>query len=1250
MPSPLQHLDVGTLVGSWPLALTPSFSSPALLPNTLNAQATILGIRRSASYAIGSKSFILDLDPSGGGAAVAHTVSFPAGSYTLAQIITLINTDVVNVTPPISEVVAYDDNGFLRLKSPRGGDNSYLGLRSVFGAEDIFNLLGLYSGTISKGGSLKQAQHVDPSRQIALPGQLGMQWGETVSVDVFNRAAMQLGWNTDLARALIDLKKVPSLQEETFTSTGVLGYHLNLATPGNDVFVGSVTTPSFEEMKNNIIVLDANGNELVKRNERLLAGPFADFSVVSVLEAGDPDLFPDFRAAIVESASLPPTFSGISNNMRENLYIILTNLTGGNANFNNMPLRLVGQISSTRYVVMNYNSLGQRIVFSPEINRSGRVVELLPLRAEIEGFYSDAGLTTRIENVQSTKSSPAVSGIEKNNRVRCNAATFITSLVKKGDLVTWTGASSVDPYSNNGTYRVQSVVDEKVIELVGSDYGPVYLNPNLGGGYGSITVKSDGEYWPTPYVKFAEPTNSNKDAGRGYIPVNGEVFKLVYQVAKPLRSATDGYKVTGSVAAGTSLRRLYKGDGDARRAINQILGPWATAFDVGIPNSTLPIHNFFQNTLQHLRFALETEHHPPYDGFGGINAVGRHSFLRPDKIDFYQDSNAEFGAIANNGPQLILRASSADDAALPATQTIKAKLRNFANTLDLWGLTNEGSTIIGGATQIGHGVGPFDPIIGSSKGIFDHFITRGTGRNALSGLRGGQAHLYLYADDAPGVTPGFLDGFSQSIRFRYTGPTPSFPVLQPTEWALGAVRATATVSNNLLKLDLTQNEGAAGLKNIQVWAHDGTVGINFQSVLGFSDDYKPQTSFHIRARSVLDEELLRLEGFNASHETVAMSFKPRRGSDLFSFIQVSKDGATNDWSLDFATTTAMDDAVTLAGPPGPTGQGFMRWVISAAFGVGQERMRLVHKSVEYRPDKTYITIVPAISNNAIVPAIKVAIANQDLSLSGLYPPFTGILESAGLAGHLLTGLRLYHGDAANLTTIKGWALMHNLSPTDPLGTTYARDLTSENGFMLQLQQPADGSITGAGGKAVGALYMRTSHSTVASPHGPGGLRSSLELTLPAGNDALPTRLTLSDGVIRLSPRVGTYDNGSNPQYGITSVIERNALYALSLIKHWIHIEITGGSTVATDRDGFNAEDAQVVGTKLRVTTRNNLGGGGTAIFAMPMTHNGGIVSFNCVVIAGDQYELEAVRHDGAIQDLSNGAFNGEFAAFVMHRD
>jgi hypothetical protein len=1150
MPSPLQHLEAGSLIGSWPLALAPSFSAPTLLPNTLNAQATILGIRKATSYAIGSKSFILDLDPSGGGAPVAHTVSFPAGSYTLAQIITLINTDVVNVTPPISEVAAFDDNGFLRLKSPRSGDNSYIGIRSVFGAEDIFIELGLFSGTVNKGGSLKQAQHVDPSRQIAFPGQLGAQWGETFSIDVFNRAALQLGWNTDLSFALTDLKKVPTLQEETFTGTGGLSYHLNLANPLVGVYTGPVATPTAEQLKDQIVVLDADGNELVKEYENVLSGPTNDYDVEMVQEGNTSSSWKSF---VVKS--MTATFS--DSDVTDNVYVILTNLPGPDTALNNVPLKVVAHLDAVTYpggyagvcVVMNLDAAtGQRRALSiPYSGKTGRKVEILPLRAEIEAFYSDAGLTTRIEQTQSVLEAQAVAKIEKNNRVRCTGALFVTNGVKAGDLVVWSGASSTDPYSNNGSYRVKTVVDEKVIELVDQNFGPVYLNPNLSGGFGTVTVKTDGNYWRTPYVKFADPTvGGNRTAGRGGIPASGETFKFAYQVGLPLRTSTDPRSVTGSIARGRSVRNDLKADGNTQRQFLRVLGPAPVKFD----ELTM---GRYSDTLEHLFFKLSEEHHTTdRGGLGGINTLGRHSTIRPDIIDFYQGAvNDGKGSVITSGISFTMRPSAADDAT--AAQVLKLRGRNFANSADLWGISNEGSLGIGRGLIAQHGTNPQDTFP-ASYGYYDFMVDRlASGRNAIGQLRGEMGHLIVSGTKSrSGTDVGLVDKNVAALHLRYSG---TEPFTNPTDWMLAFTRNASGVEANdsqLLKLDLLQLAGGTGPSNVQVWNKDGAVGLNMGT--GFGASVTPQTNLHIRARTIADEELLRLEGFSDSQTTVAMSFKPKRTPAYYAFLEMSEDAPGGDWTFDFSTTTDADtDSVG-----GTVGESFFRWVVNSAAGVGKEVMRagrltgveLGHDTRDTAPNALLPRLVRRMADSTVGRTTLEQILPFDtLGKGGLFCSVLDEGDFSWLFSGIINGAGQYVRDGAS-----------------------AAQQTVE--WRWQRTSGEHSQLKARGYRGAGA-----------SPWAAGAFSDLFELDLvsPFSSNG-PSKLRLRDGILEFfSPNSSSGSSNIDP--GGFPVI--NTLYAKSQVKAWGRVSIING--VIQNPLGFLVSDGIDDGFNLNVVTIEGAG-------------------------------------------------------------
>jgi len=610
MAAPFKYRDLSELMGSWPMSVLKD-PAPAqqLQPNSLQTKATFICTRRGTSvgYNIGGLSLYCFVDVAG--VPTSHTVTFPGGTgggtggpnyFTIAQVITRFQAS----TPPLPANTAQNSDGFLLLQSQTSGETSYLRLESIPGAEGVFDELGLQPGVIARGGDIKVAQHIDPTRQVAGLTQVALQHGENFSADTMNRLLMQLGINAGASYGETNLRRVAVKVKESFVGSGAAGVQLNSSNPDQGVFTGLISTPTYDQLLDLITVLDEDGNEFTREVVSVLTGPTADYNFSVEANTGK---------QLCSSVSAAFT----SGDVAANRYVRVTDF-GAAAVLNSVPLKIIEYKSSTLVVVLPINPTTGVPIAIAESNRSGSRIELFHVRAEIEGFYSDSGFTTRVEQqqVSVTGGSGAVTRVETANRIFVSSATFLTA-TKVGDLVTWTGASISTPYSNNGVYRVSKVLDNKRIELVNEDYTPCFLNPSIGGGQGTISLTTDGEFFRTPYVKFAPATGPNFTAGRGAVPQSGDNFQLVYLVESSLRSALDA---DPSILSGSTRYEAGVAAG-VQQALMRIAGPSVTSFDD-------ILHGNFDLSLEKLDYRVDKEHY---------EQNGRHSTIRPDVIDMFPD-------------------------------------------------------------------------------------------------------------------------------------------------------------------------------------------------------------------------------------------------------------------------------------------------------------------------------------------------------------------------------------------------------------------------------------------------------------------------------------------------------------------------------------------------------------------------------------------------------------------------------------
>ena len=200
MPAPYRHISAAELMGSWPVVPHPvdGYSKPYLLTGTIMETAKVLGMRRAPSgFDVHNKSLAIYVD---GAFNQVDFDDYGPGLYSLTQVVSNINADV-------AAAVAYEDNGFLLLKSTTSGQGSSIKVTSITGYEELPAELGLLSGVEALAGDLEKATHLDPTRQVATPGQLAPMWGEPMTADHFNRVAMQLAVSADDSHNLFHMKR-----------------------------------------------------------------------------------------------------------------------------------------------------------------------------------------------------------------------------------------------------------------------------------------------------------------------------------------------------------------------------------------------------------------------------------------------------------------------------------------------------------------------------------------------------------------------------------------------------------------------------------------------------------------------------------------------------------------------------------------------------------------------------------------------------------------------------------------------------------------------------------------------------------------------------------------------------------------------------------------------------------------------------------------------------------------------------------
>lgn len=634
MPAPIDHLDTASLMGSWPVIPEFVTGTPVFDSRVIDRKATILGVKKetSAGYNVDTKSLYIWVD------GTQHQVSFSGTDpFTLDEVIDVFNNvggSKGSISPAPSGDIAFRDNGFLRLVSPSSVGGGSLRLQTDTDP-DLFVELGLFSETEAFDGQIKQTQHFDPDRQVALPRQMSMGDGEDLRSDVINRALFQLGINTERNEGLLSRKRM-AVQKNIDVGSwpgGSTGYQFI----GDEVvYTGAATGPSVSDLESYFAVLDADGREYVKRFQDVLTTSTVDFVSSQDRQEVQVQAGPGYVAGdekgevyIISSAgSLPAALQGVPMKILE--------VESGGA------LAVVQPIDPVTGDVVLFNAAGV----------SADRVEIQTRRCVVDEVRKPS-TTTRVEGVQTTKESGTPTRIDKNNRIVVSGALFKTNSVGpvvEGDLVVWSSYVGSDPYTNNGNYRVSKVVDEETIEVVAEDWGPVYLNPDLSGGAGTVTVSTDGEFYKEPFLHFLP------EASGGAIPTTGDAVRIVYLGMSTFREITDD----PSSFSGGSVRYKQEADDYTQQVLLAIIGPSATTL-------TEYMHDDARNSLENLDYRVNFEHYPAdtldASGSGETGRQGRHKDIRPDKIYMWEDITGETVRIFNSGT---------DD----GTSAIKATLRD----------------------------------------------------------------------------------------------------------------------------------------------------------------------------------------------------------------------------------------------------------------------------------------------------------------------------------------------------------------------------------------------------------------------------------------------------------------------------------------------------------------------------------------------------------------------------------------------
>ena len=587
MSSNFRHLDAATLLGAWPLSPHPDGAGYSFQPEVTLRNATIRGIKRepSAGFILDGLAFKIYVNDAG-----PFTVNFSGGDpWSLDDVVAEINTDT-------SLTVAFNENGFLLLKSPTPGDGSYLRLESITSAEHVFDLLGLFSETESYAGDVASPGHPDPTRQVSYPGQVTLPWGAAFDAAAFNRVAIAMALNSDRTAGLIDRKRVAVRKEVEISYNGT---DLHIQIP-DMVYTGPVT-PRMEDL---IAILDDSHNEILV--EKVITDIDDSSGSASVSTNADSGIMtvtsPDNIFTTVDAAG--------------EWYVVFT---GSGTPLDGLQLKVIDGVplSADEAVVQNVDpATGERVVYSGAITTL-HAQKISTAKVTAAGLFKESGGSNNVnQHNEEIYSSGDVTRVEKNNRVFCSVGTGADfSMVEVGDEVVWVDSLATDPWSNNGTYHVLRKVDAQTLDLIGEDGEPVVLNPTEAVVSGTITVQTDGEFWNQPFIKFVDDDVK---------PLSGTV-RVIYLGLSTVRDAMteDPASMAGSV------RYAQETDFQVQKALIGIAGPSMDTFD----DVLTWLYGDRRRSLEGAFNRLDYEHHGDDSGGGS----GRHADIRPDTIDMFPE-------------------------------------------------------------------------------------------------------------------------------------------------------------------------------------------------------------------------------------------------------------------------------------------------------------------------------------------------------------------------------------------------------------------------------------------------------------------------------------------------------------------------------------------------------------------------------------------------------------------------------------
>ena len=840
----LKNVDLATLVGSWPYVPDPSaVAQPSLLTGVVSPYATIISVKKSNDFDLNGKSFKLYVDSFVGS---PFTISFTADNMTLDQVVARINA----LTAAYG-TVAYNDNGFLKLKSIVPGNDGYLRLQSIATSESVFSILGLFSETEVYGGEIRQAPHADPSRGVALPGQMLMARGESFSSNVLNRIAFQAANQATRLSGFYEKKRIAITTEKQITYGGSGTWFQT----SDIMYTGAVGTPTPAQLESIIGVVDLDGNEIVREYEDDVRNYTPGDVIIASVDPVTNDQY-------IQITSATCTFD--ADDAEHDAYVVLGGLPPPDNTLNGVQLKVLRIITWApplfKVAVLAVDPSGNVHHFTSTPTSMYRTL-INRYKVQVSGFYKEIGLVNRVENLndQLVPPLPAVNlpitRLEKNNRIVVDTADFVTNNVSEGDVVTWTGFATSGMFSNNGVYRVGKVVDEVTIELLDENFGPVLLNPSYSGA-GDVVVKTDGRFWNNPYIKF-DPQ------GRASPPVPTGNFKVIYQIQSSLKTSLD----VNPAAFATNVKYQQEASAVVERALIGIVGPTAS--------SLTDVLNYLYGDARHSLEDLYAQSMREHHDYSSLENGGRHSTIHPDKIDMYP-------GVA--GTTVIVRSASVAEDKGGGAIVDKFTLKTSAG-LSIVTVRSDGRVKIdngptaniplatGYSLEVSSGSGDVAAAVYSQPGYSAAFdVTSGFDASKYAKIRV-TSSLGIAESDLHHIVP---------LPFSFRADVATTPFMGTNLFQFLADHYLGGVSydyrnfafchqpvNNLLKLD--GKIGTTEYNAIMAWKASGEVGINTTS---------PDHYLTIKSRNDVNEQLLNLVGNSATQTEVDLNMNPTGGENI----------------------------------------------------------------------------------------------------------------------------------------------------------------------------------------------------------------------------------------------------------------------------------------------------------------------------------------------------------------------------------